>query len=466
MPQNWRKSSPALSIELAAPTGWMFAAGDTVIGSVVRELPFVAPEAQLTIRLMGRAKAKIVESRGESGSITYRSSFNFFETASTLSETRQILHQGPLHIEKGSQGSRAWHFSIPIPFESGIDPRAAAHNAESSLLPVTPDHLQAQGLPPTFAAWDSRRECFVEYYLQAALDFEQGGNKTTINAALPITVRPELGPASISDWKTQMLRKTGDVKSYHLAPGMESAALSFRQKGKQFFKSSSVPRLLYVIELGVPSLVQLDHPAWMPLTLRLVPDQQWTSDVLHGGRIKAVLNWIKLTIKPSTDLRATKLSGKSKCDTHYGEVNPGLEKAFDLLDEPIVLLIEESHSEAVDIGAALQLRLSRDGLFAGDKRLMLTPCVLPGFTTYNIRHTHGFVYEVSISIADKETLFKWEPVSTKVLAAPTEDSTAAPPPEPGPSLPSFEDVMRETGGSSMRRLIADTKAMVATEASA
>lgn len=145
MPRMQKTGSPSLQIDVASPPSWTFTAGDTVIGTVVSRTPIVAPEATVTITLFGRVKTKItVRKNTGNGTRTehYRGRWLLVG-----SETRQVLHRGPVHLARGSSEPLSWPFSIEIPTRpvSSIVGQSAG---AKSFLPLNniADHL----LPGTF----------------------------------------------------------------------------------------------------------------------------------------------------------------------------------------------------------------------------------------------------------------------------------------------------------------------------
>jgi hypothetical protein len=145
MPRTKKTGSPSLQIDVASPPSWTFIAGDTVIGTVISRSAIVTPEATVTITLFGRVKTKItVRKSTGNGSRTehYRGRWLLVG-----SETRQVLHQGPVHLATGSSEPLSWPFSIKIPTRP-IDSLARQSAGAKSFLPLNniADHL----LPGTF----------------------------------------------------------------------------------------------------------------------------------------------------------------------------------------------------------------------------------------------------------------------------------------------------------------------------
>ena len=480
MPFTYRSTSPALAIELAAPPEWSYCAGDTIIGSVVRKAPIVAVKSQIYIRLLGRAKVKIVERRGQNSHVTYRSRFNFFQT--NREETQFTLYQGPLHVSEDVEDRKTCDFSITVPRDPGLNLRTAEAEGGQSFLPLDAEDMKRHALPPTFTTGSGfmagNSEGYVEYYLEAVLQYGNHSGSDSVTSTLPITVKPPPGPDPIADWGLKPKTWDNTAVSYHLVPGMETAELSFKQKSKQLFKTSSVPQLRHKVRFGVPSRLQLNHPDYIPLFLSITPDHQRTTDILHGVPQQAVVNWIKLTVISLTTVTAPgNISGSPHYNDHREKADLSLERAFSLVPEPVTLQIEQD-AEPMNIGAALQLRLFRTGLYAGKTRLAPYIVVSPCFTTYNMKQTHRLRYSLRITVAGKAYDEEYD-VAGAIIPAPAHGAVpdpirsrpAAPVPTAaaGPSdandedpPPAFEDVVRDE--KPLADIKMDTKAMITAEA--
>lgn len=407
MPVTTRRNSPGLAITLATAQNWMFAPGDTIHGSVLRSEPLLTSQARLTICLHGRAKAKLTRRGDLHGSETLRSQFCFFDT--TSGRPAVTVHDGPLSVGAQLSESVSWDFDITIPVNTGVD-HAAAARQRTCLIPITPDDLKRHKLPASFYAGSgglsgSKFEGYVEYYLEAILRFSHGETSETtetVSSTQPISIRPPRVPVPITDWKLRIMQWNNTVASYRLLPGKESTTLSLKHTCQKFFNPSSVPKLTYNVEFGAPTCVQLNHPGWIPIMLRIWPNYEKTTNNLHGLPLKAVLSWVKVIVITDTTLTAaTHWSARPKDASITDKFDLGLEQAFSLRPEPITLMVAEN-APPVNVGAALQLRLDRNGLYSGDTRLAHIGPLTPSFTTYNLQHTHTFRYTFCITIAGTE----------------------------------------------------------------
>lgn len=346
-------------------------------------------------------------------------------------QVKQILHHGPIHVERDNPEPMAWRFAITIPHNPGIDTartygvregteqRASgipSLSPQDSYLPLNPDQIKQHTLPPTcsITSDSDASNAYVKYWQEAVLDL---GYQQVV-CSLPITVQAPSELPPILDWNLQVDQFRNTIVSYHLIPGMEATKLSFRQSAKQLFKMSSVPMYSYRVELSVPTVMQLDHPSWIPIKFRVTPQRDKKSSILHDVPQKVVLNWVRMKVKSKISNGA---DDRFKMFTRSYDL--GLERVFSWLLEPIVFTADEN-AEPVDFGEVIQLRLCRTGLLFGTKKIPseFKTQVSPSFTTYNIKHAHRFVYKCNITIAGKEHSIRCEVPATVI--APYKDALA------------------------------------------
>ena len=440
MPQATELSTPALAIELAAPPKWTFAAGDTIIGSVGRSAHLVTPEATVTLRLLGRAKTKIVVS-GSNRRDVYRSRFNFF-TSIPPEATQRVLFHGPVHISEGAGAGEtpSWPFSVVVPSAPWVSPEAGGLVQDASFLPLTVDDIPRHALPGTFRSGDdgfaTSSDCFVEYYLEASLQYSKGKVIDVATATLPITLRHPSTAYPITDFQLQPRGWDKYVRSY-LLDGQEKARLSFKQKSQSFFGSSKVPKFQFTVHVAVPSVLQLDNPTPIPIQLRIIPKSDPSIVTKDMPLPSITLNSIRATLKTETLVLAPS-SWRVHDDRHSVGLFLGLEDAFRKLPEPVII---PSGDELVDVGALLHLRLSATGLYSHNKRLCAIPWVIiPGFTTYNIRHCNTLKWHISYTVVEEKQKIEFESAVTILPPAeckqvhPTGPSRSSSPPQPSPAL--------------------------------
>jgi hypothetical protein len=115
MPHHSPIGNYYLKFDLAAPEGWTYAPGDTIIGNLVRKTPIVTPEAVITLSFTGRMKVKIVKSAGNSRHVS-RDSWQLLNVES-------VIFKGPLHLatEDGDLFAKSpltWPISCGSPIQA------------------------------------------------------------------------------------------------------------------------------------------------------------------------------------------------------------------------------------------------------------------------------------------------------------------------------------------------------------
>ncbi|KAI9931144.1 hypothetical protein ASPWEDRAFT_22993 [Aspergillus wentii DTO 134E9] len=387
---------PDLKFDVAAPPGWAYAAGDTIIGNIVRYTPVVTPEATLKLVLTGRTMVKITESNGDSN-ITYSDQYEL------LSHTPDIIFRGPLHLPEDSQEPVSWPFAVKIPDEPSASCRKY-HIQPASFLPLNEDHPAHHVFPGSFSSSSgligSTSNCRVEYTLKATLRYKFGSwkeHEATFHIKMRHTV---VHTGQLREAKTMESMRM--VQTQRLLPGMENAHLSFSEKALKFFGSSKVPQFVYKVNLTVPLVMQLDNPEPLQIVLKIDPLPHRTSDNIKDHTQQIRVNWIKLSIQNYTAVRAPGNFTHS-CHSHsYGfSTDVGLESVFRKLESPLVISTGKGN-EPVHIGNMFQLALSSGGLTAGKRRLTPIPQIQPSFTTYNIKHSHQQKWKVSVTVAGEE----------------------------------------------------------------
>lgn len=421
MPRTYKTGTMSLQIDLAAPPKWSYAAGDEIIGNVVRHTPIVSPEASVTLTLHGRVKTKITVSRGQNGKDVYRGRWTLFKPRSVL------LFKGPLHLSADSGDSLIWPFSINLPFRP--DPSVlTGHFKEESFLPLNEAHVANSTLPgSTFVTNDNlggmgskTSHGFVEYFLTANLRYQRGGSTENDTANMPIIVRYPAGPdPSTVTYGTKSWTMDKKIRSQRLVPGMENADLSFRQRTQKFFHSSKVPELHFIVEIGSPHVIQIENPTPIPLTIRLIPRHTMTSPVIRDVVQQARLNWVSMKIKSYNTVMAPGNWGLGTVHQHddSDKCNLGLERAFSRLEQPVMIPCAEGEKNTVNIGSMLQLVLHSNRLSSGGRFLPTLFSIAADYTTYNIRHRNTTLeWELNLTIAE-ETISVKAKLPVKILPA-------------------------------------------------
>ncbi|KAF5667334.1 hypothetical protein FHETE_6037 [Fusarium heterosporum] len=385
MPQTSASFSQSLGIRLDGSQS-SYAPGDTIIGCVYRRTPTVSPEAVVSISLCGRTKTKLVEHRNNNqANSTYRGRFNIIpEDAYT-----QKIFQGPLHIEEFGN-EQAWPFAITLP--EYVDPKyVQGQDQKASFLPLNKaDHV----LPSTFTLdTNGSTEAFVEYFLKATVRLTGQGKTKWPEAILPFKVRNLSLDPPRADFGLKGSKSWKYVTSYRLIPGMEEAKLSFSQKMKQSFSTSSVPEFQFHLLVDVPTVIQLDNPNPIPFRLKAVPDWTKTSEVLKDIPQQLKLTWVDIRIAINTEVKCEG-TWSSHEKLKREEVNLSVMSA---LFRPMQSLYIPCSDEAppLDIGKLIDLRLGYLAPGNGPSGYRFTP----SFTTYNIHHSHKLNWAIKGSVA-------------------------------------------------------------------
>jgi hypothetical protein len=403
-----------LKIELAAPPNWSYAAGDTIIGNIVRHAPVVAPEATLTIAFRGRVKVKITKKTGNSESV-YRDRWHLFDQ-------QDLIYKGPIHIAAASKEPRSWPISIPIPLEPVPSVRKG-HSEEISFLPLTKDHPAHHVLPGSFrtdADWQpgGSADAYVEYWIHAKLQYQSQGHDHSFESFCPVRIRhppPPFDPRYES--KTLWLQRR--FQTPRLAPGRADTELSLTERSMKFFGSSKVPVFFFKVFLTLPLVVQLNEPQPLQITLQVLPVDHISSDCLKDITQKVHLNWIKFKILSTADVIAPNPGGfRSNKRAHIcrrtlrmGTISPSEN------ENELLVLSTGKESAPVHIGNILQLTLHDTGLKVGNDEASGMLPIAPDFTTYGIKHSNKQDWELSLTIAG-ETVEAQFSEALQIISAP------------------------------------------------
>ncbi|QKX53955.1 uncharacterized protein TRUGW13939_01035 [Talaromyces rugulosus] len=414
MPRTKKTGGPSLQIDVASPPSWTFIAGDTVIGTVFSRSAIVAPEATVTITLFGRVKTKItVRKSTGNGSRTehYRGRWLLVG-----SETRQVLHRGPVHLATGSSDPLSWPFSITIPTRP-VDSLARQSAGAKSFLPLNniADHL----LPGTFYSisdgWGSKKsEAFVEYYLESVFRYSRGNSSESHTATFPLNLQhPSATISPVPELQQTTFQLV--VQTQRLLPGMKDEELTFKQKTQKFFHSSKVPTFGYIIELHSARVIQLEDPSPIPLVIRFSPNTAITSPSIQDTMQIIRLDWVRMTLKSTTSVIAPgNWSNSNTHDhAHSSEHDLGLPWIFGNLKNPVVFESAKG-SQEVDVGKLLQLVLHPTALRAGNRPQVSGRTISPDFVTYSIKHEHSIEWQFLFTVAD-ETNKKKTTTSVRIV---------------------------------------------------
>ncbi|CAI7616096.1 unnamed protein product, partial [Penicillium crustosum] len=389
-----------LKFVVAAPAGWSFIPGDTIIGNLVRRAHIVASEATVTLTLSSRIHTQLTPPGKEK---------KVSDDWHLLYPREEVIFQGPLHLPEGSNESLSWPFSLQIPTKP-VDMLGKKHAQSGSFLALDGDRTTHRPLPGTFSTLGSDSSlasgCFIEYYLSAKLKYNFGSSQVCC-ATWKVDIRHPVEMIKRSQLKqVTHLSIEGKVQSQRLLPAMSDAKLSLKQKTQKLFGSSKVPKFYYKVDLKSPRVLKLGDAHNLPLVLHIAPLDDKTSDSLKGITQEARINWIKLTLACYTDIIVTDSPpfGTVHKDRHRFSLNLHLEKVFDSLEYPLILPLGYQNAP-INIGDMFQLVLHSTGLTSSGLRLHDLAPIYPDFVTYNIKHTHAIDWKISITISEETQVF-------------------------------------------------------------
>ncbi|KAJ5103668.1 hypothetical protein N7532_004197 [Penicillium argentinense] len=410
-----------LKFDLAAPAGWEYAPGDTIIGNLMRKNPLVTPEATVRIWFAGRVRAKISRDseRRDSSNKTYSATWDLFDNG------QDVLYHGPLHIPENSSEPECWPISVQIP--TTVSPSVTrGHKQAMSFLPLdeAPPYL-----PGTFRASGRDHivssECIVEYAVHARLNYLHRGAHRVLYATLPIMLRHPMDQNTSTFLGESKELRNGcvfKIQTQRLLPGMEDVALSLGQRTRKIFRSSKVPEFWYEIVMTTPTAVQLNNPELIPIIFNFVHREDKTSEGIKDHPQKIQINWIRLRLHCITACMAPSnfRENHPQSDQQTAIIDLHLEKVFEQLESPLVIYSSGKGSQPIHLGNMFQINLRADGLYSGNMRLVRWPSlnsIYPDFVTYSIKHTHALEYIVNLTIAGEGETIKFKPKSLVILAA-------------------------------------------------
>ncbi|KAL2819491.1 hypothetical protein BJX63DRAFT_11582 [Aspergillus granulosus] len=419
---------PELSIKLEYPTRLPlnqlpgYIPGETIIGVVRRTAPGAIPEARVVVTLHGKCFSKIKIRIGNSES-RYESSFNCL---SAPMEPHILFPGAPLHIPEG--GEMAWPFAVTIP--SIVEDVRRRDQKNNYVL------LDGPTFPPpgSFTAYSDssftsgeKSRASVEYYVQARIELthvHKGVAKKTIHTAVaPFRLKNvNIGPP-ITNFNLKRHQLTHTVVAYKLVPGM--GELSFGQKTRQTFMTTSVPRFTFKLNVILPRILQVENTSLIPIYLSAEPVIGSTSEVIHDAPQTILIKSFMLRLKQRTRVQAEGQASES-CVA----VNLIPNNAISALGREVCLTVtprtgEQSEaSSQINLGEMLGFRMRRHSLH-------------PTFKTYNVGRSYDMAWEVEGRVAGEKFKLGYMH-QVKVLPGPhelLEFERAAPQPEALPEYP-------------------------------
>ncbi|KAJ5162026.1 hypothetical protein N7492_007418 [Penicillium capsulatum] len=343
-------SDENLKVEPAAPEGWIFAAGDTIIGTVLRRSRLATPRA--TVRLFFWGKLKVIFHTYNSYG---RSNTRCAVDKNIIMPKEGLLFEGLLHVQEGVD-PYSWPFQVKIP-------SAPDYAVKTTSDYLSPFHgaLCRGPLPASFVSTRRDCSCFIEYYLQAELCYTHtGGYPERCESTHLITIRRP-HTAEFHGFASQGTKFERIMRGYHLLPDSRNDHLSFKQKKREFFGSSKLPQLDYGAEMTAPKTISLNNPSPMPIQIRCFLRSK-TSSEIHDFPPEF---W--LPCKDINHIEIKSLGRRRPGSSHIQKGDLGLQQVLDNMsarDFKLEIPIGEKR-EPLDIGEVFQLSLYPHGLKSG-----------------------------------------------------------------------------------------------------
>ncbi|CAG8087650.1 unnamed protein product [Penicillium olsonii] len=377
------KGDADLKFDIAAPPGWKFSPGDTILGHLIRHTPIVTPEAEVTIVLTGKIESQVV--RRNEVPLSYR----------VLDLKPETLHQGPLHLPEGSDETLSWPFEISIPTE-------ASPPKSSNGLPA-PDILPGSFLSTPLADGNQSK---VEYSLQATLRYTFGRKNEQRDTIWPINIRHQ-EPLCHDRFEERAWRCRESIRSPRLLSGQANSGLSVGQGIKKLFHTSSIPKLFYFAEITMPCVVQISNPEPIAVSLNIIPRRDETSESIRDVPQEIKVNWINLFIHRKTEHPAPDYGHRPEIGelSKTRVLDTGLRKVFEDLETTLKITTGKVN-EPVHFGKIFQLTLSSRGLCHGNQLMVPGSAMFPQFSTYRIIHKNSFEWHVSLDVAGETKVHK------------------------------------------------------------
>ncbi|KAJ5622734.1 hypothetical protein N7490_011339 [Penicillium lividum] len=387
-----------------------FLPGQIITGYVSRISRWVDTETSISIILHGRCNTELF-----CNDSSCRSSLELFGKGGV----RKELFQGALHIRTSCPDEGKWFFTIDIPSRpdpSSLKPLPFGKASYLSLLRAD-QHV----LPPSFAlgasaAVSRRGSAVVEYYLEATM-VTPSPAKSAI-ARLPVQLLCESSPFPITDLDIVLhSRQCYNVTSPYLVPGMESTKIPMRQKIACVLGFPTAPRLTFLLEICIASVVQKGSPYHIPFKLRAIPQWMDTSQCVANAPQIIDINEFTIAVRSMSSFIAFATDGVAAVTTvHEGhsmnrivladhkKLNRTKQTNGQVLRSESCLLRDHSshHSPLIlpigdnmtplDLGQFLDLKL-RHEQFPLDE--------VPTFITHNIKRTYELEWKMSLEVGGK-----------------------------------------------------------------
>jgi len=433
-----------------------FLPGDTISGTITRQSHIVMPQAQVNIRLFGRAKGKVKAKAHPAHTSFSDPSMTFRSRVDLLGESiKATVHDGPIHVAKvtdtgkgeppapsnngESQGAARWHFSLMLPARP--DPTTVAKAVHELCYPrqfvteTVDDPSQWHYIPPTFYSSGTNHsqarkehEAFVEYALVAELidpELKQrsifdepgvGKTKTLATATLPIEVRPVAVPA-LTDIAMGLAKAREPVPEGREAVKQKVSKISklFGKSHKTTATQAGAATTSLDWKFGYPRVVQLNAVAPAQLHVLVTPTAGGVISPQASNTLK--IHSIKLNIQSFTDVEfdepfpehfapyRLQENNVGKVEMNWGDLETG--GGLPVTAPPAPAGGGQQQPQVFDISKAVNLRFAPDHVSWGqdhglEGRAQLSARLYPSFSTYNVQRSYKIEWKLAFSLDGKK----------------------------------------------------------------
>ncbi|KAH6693587.1 hypothetical protein F5X68DRAFT_199339 [Plectosphaerella plurivora] len=387
-------ASNDLAIRLEGNTKSTFAPGDNIVGFVIRSTPIVSPLATLTITIGGRVKSRVYDAQNGRGPL---GRWRVIPEQSHI----QTLYHGPMHIDAsrpGHEREMSWPFAIAIPYY--LDYGKTAGKASQPTQPgLTEAEDAAHQLLDSMLERDYAgmgTDPFSEYWIKAELRSAEQGAVGRWGAIHPFILRKTTKKPPLASIPTHHHTVAAAVYSDRL---LFSTSVSGISLSKRLFSSFKTLSFAGEMEFDIPAVIQLNHPAPIPLRLRFAVDRRKTSPDILAAAAWPTITLLRLVLEIEA---RTEIPNESAIWTASPNDRLGLAwkghgpvvvvplRAYGASsdNEPLLIPIcsgTDQDPSPLDVGRALNVRVGRNGVIGS---ILNQNTLVPSCATYTFRQSH------------------------------------------------------------------------------
>ena len=391
--------STSLQIQLNDPRR-VYSPGDSLTGNVVFTTSPDRAVGSVQIILLGRAKTKMVQHRGQNRRV-YRGRANLFRIGDISFEINRTRKSGTF----------VWPFSFTIPEHPIAGQVGWQWKQEGSYLSSSADTSKIP-LPSTFSVnghgIGSRFHARTDYSIQVEVvepaNSSMFSRRTSTKALYPfhlISTHPARTP--ICDFDLRVSQSTDRIRTLRLLPEYVNAKLTIGERTKSIFRPSTLPSFAFDFTVTTPNVLQVGNPSPVPLLIAVKARANGSTINLDNPPRMRLISF-RLAIKSHTTARAqgsiwehhdNTADTVELCRMTLAQDNPIFSNSHDLKCQ------DDSSSLQLDLGEIFNVRL-RPGLLC------------PSFATYNIVHYHSMIYKLAFECAGENVKFDLQGLPVKI----------------------------------------------------